>query len=127
MSGRGASAESDNRRNAKFDNTHQMAGHTVTRVELLNIKWDVYDYGDTVTGVENDPRNDARGCILNERNQCLVLHLEAGIELMNKGGADMPTSARVNGMARLIRWDQHNQVRECASATDPVGERTTLW
>ena len=41
--GRGASAESDNRRNVKFDNTHQMAGHTVTRVALLNTKWDVYD------------------------------------------------------------------------------------
>ena len=41
--------------------------------------------GDTVTGVENDPIEDAPGSILNERNQCLVLHLEAGIGLMNKG------------------------------------------
>ena len=82
--------------------------------------WDVCDYGDTITGVANDPIDDAFEGVLNERNQCLAIHQSDG-HVFWKGDREVPpTPAAVQAASRAIRWEQYVQAKSCSIATVPV-------
>ena len=70
-----------------FESSQQRTGRAVTGVEIIGRKWHLYDYGDATPGVQDSRISDIFQGVINERNQCLSIHMADGLELSSKEGA----------------------------------------
>ena len=91
---------------------------TVTDMTLRGRTYSVYDFGDTLPVIADDPSNEVYGSKGPDKNKCLLLHIAASyIRLGTNKGSPKPcselTMPEIINLARQYRQEQMMQATQC--------------
>ena len=107
--------------------TPRLSGQSaVTGVIISGEEWQVFDFGDTIPAVTNDPINEHYGKAQTDKNKCLLLYLAAAsLGQRNKDNFCASYSnvrlGALNDLISQLRWEQHQKAVICAAALgDPT-------
>ena len=92
----------------------------VADMTLKGATWPVYDFGDTLPVIADDPANELYGKTSTDKNKCLLLHIAAVICWENRHGAPTDcsnlTSPQIIRKACAYRLEQLKQSLSCREA-----------
>ena len=87
----------------------------------MGTNWDVFDFGDTIPAVSNDPINEQYGKTQTDKNKCLLIHLAAAAL---RADPKLPRSTSYTDISlpdvyrasASYRWEQQQQATACSEA-----------